>query len=403
MDTPNPGADDAPVSHQEAADKFFAAPTKPAEKPAGETKPTPEAKPTVTETKQPVVPQLIKTKSTEAAKPAESAPSQVTPPDFDKLVGPDEKSKHRADWDKMKAATSEHYKARTAAEQKLADLEKKLQARGPEQADEATKARIQQLESQIKSYDEKLKVYDLQSHPDFVKQYVEPKNNAVKSIKDALELEGVKSADVDQILTLEGKAFVDAVSKLLPELSEFNRQSVAQAFREAKNLSNAAKQALGNVDQLRQQYQQNFAARSRAAFDNVGKQFQDTLVAAEVPENATEEQKQEIATYNAELAALNKRAEALAFGETNEESVSAMAHKAVRLDFMANHALPRMFAAFNGAIASRDAQIEQMSAQIKELTAANPQLKGGAGEGDGGGEKKAPTSHLEAAQGYFAS
>jgi|GEM_PF-2840923 len=350
----------------------------------------------------PKLPSFLKGK--EKAAPDDKKGEQTPPPEapeFDKLVGPDEKSKHRPDWDKMKAAASEHFKARAQAEAKLKELESKLAARGPEQADEATKARLQQLEQQVKDYDAKLKVFDLKSHPDFVKQYVEPQHKAVASIKDTLALEGIEG-DVDKILSLEGKKFAEAVSELLGNASEFSKATLAQSFREAKLLRMQEQQALGNVDNLRAEYQKNFAARARQTFDATAKAFDETLVPATADEKADEATKQEVEQYNVALATVNKKAEALAFGQVSEASAAEMAHKAARFDFMVEHAIPRFQKLAEAELGKAYGQIAELQQKLKELTEASPGYKGGGGgEPEAGAKPEGELSHLDAAKKYF--
>lgn len=396
---------DSRADHLAAARAAFGEDTKPAagDKSGSDQKAPPSGDDKKgTEPAAPKLPSFIKGK--EKAAPDDKKGEQAPPPEapeFDKLTGPDEKSKHRPDWDKMKAAASEHFKARTQAEARLKDLEAKLAARGPEQADEATKARLQQLEQQIKDYDAKLKVFDLKSHPDFQKQYVEPQQKAVASIKETLALEGIEG-DVDKILSLEGKKFAEAVSELLGNASEFSKATLAQSFRDAKLLRMQEQQALGNVDALRAEYQKNFAARARATFDAASQKFQDTLMEATADEKADDATKQEVANYNAALAALNKKAEALAFGQVNEATASEMAHKAARFDFMVEHAIPRFQKLAEAELGKAYTQISELQQKLKELTEANPGYKGGGGgEPEGGAKPEGDLGHLDAAKKYF--
>jgi hypothetical protein len=403
----NAGGDDADshADHLAAAKAAFGEDTKPApgDKSGGDAKPAPSGDDKKgTEPAAPRLPSFIKGK--EKAAPDDKKGEQTPPPEapeFDKLTGPDEKSKHRPDWDKMKAAASEHYKARIQAEARLKELEAKLAARGPEQADEATKARLQQLEQQIKDYDAKLKVFDLKSHPDFQKQYVEPQNRAIASIKETMSIDGI-DGDVEKILSLEGKKFAEAVSELLGNASEFSKATLAQLFREAKVLRMQEQQALGNVDKLREEYQKNFAARARATFDATAKAFDETLLPAQADEKADEATKQDVAAYNAALASINKKAEALAFGQVNEATASEMAHKAARFDFMVEHAIPRFQKLVEAELGKAYSQIAELQQKLKELTEANPGYKGGGGgDPEGGSKPEGDLSHLDAAKKYF--
>jgi hypothetical protein len=153
------------------------------------------------------------------------------------------------------------------------------------------------------------------------------------------------------------------------------------------------------VDQLREQYTKDFAARSRAAFDSVGKQFEDALGMVIVDEKAPDAEKQSAAQYNEALGTLSKRAEALAFGQTTETTVSEMAHKATRFDFMVEHAVPRLVANYDGVISRQNSEIAALQAQIKELTGGMPRV--GGGEGNSGGKPAYEPNHLKAAEAFF--
>ncbi len=393
------------ASHLDAAREFFPSPgfQKPATPPSADQKPaTPppaEQKPAdqkPADAKPPVLPSILKKAD---AKPATPPPADQKPaeaPEFEKLVGPDEKSKHRPDWDKMKASASEQYKARTSAEQKLADLEKQLASRGPAEADAATKARIAQLEGQIKTYDEKLKVYDLQSHPEFVAQYVTPVQQAITTIKDTLKMEGIE-ANVDQLLALDGKAFSKGVSELLSEVPEFNKLTLADAFRKAKAGEFAKREALGKVDEMRANLQQSFAARSKAAFDEAGREIISAFAPVELDPTASDADKADVISYNAAVANIGKSAAQFAFGQTDERGAAGMAHKAAAYEFIVSTALPRLEKYAESAILARDQKIVALQKEITDLTGSRPNVSSTGSEGTT--EPDVTTmSHLDAAR-----
>lgn len=340
--------------------------------------------------KAPVLPKFIKNPGDQKAADPKPTDQKEAAPDFDKLTGPDEKSKHRPDWDKMKAAASEEFKKRTAAEARLAELEKKLAASGDPVANEATKARMAQLETQIKDYDAKLKVYDLQSHPDFVKQYVEPERNAAAQLSNLFKMEGVEGVDVAKLLALDGKKFAQAVSEALEDLTPFSRTTATQLFHQAKQLQQARSEALTKTDELREQFRQQQLVRARAAFDDVGKGYAETLLPMAVAENASPEEKAAADAYNAALAQVNTISEKLAFSATDERTVADMAHKAARFDFIVNHAMPRFEQAATAELTKAFTRIAELEAQVKHFTASQPRYQGGGDGGSGDGDGNAP-------------
>jgi hypothetical protein len=378
-----PSAEPVPTTKAMAASLWDKMSTgeKPAEKPAEQKQVEKPAEKPAVET--PVLPTIIKKRGEE--KPAEQGEQKAESPDFDKLIGPDEKSKHRPDWDKMKAAAAEQYKARSAAEARLKELEAKLaQAPAPE-ADAATKARLQQLEAQVKDYDEKLKVFDVQLHPDFQKQYIEPQKEAVTEIQRLFQIEGVEDVDVQALLALDGKKFAQKVSEALDELTPFSKTAATELFRKAKMLQSQQKDALGKVDELRTQYTQAQQARARAAFDAVGKNYSEMLPEIAVPDSASDEEKQAIAEYNASLKSVNFTAEKLAFGKVDDRAASEMAHKAARFDFLVERAMPRFEKMVTQELAKYMTRAKELEKQVADMTAARPNYSP-SGDGSAGSD-----------------
>jgi hypothetical protein len=397
-----PGSDSA--SHLEAAKAFFSASDSSATQQTQQTQTQQNQQKTETKVEQKTetkteVPSIFKKQGEQKTETKVEQTQTEEAPDWDKLTGPDEKSKHRPDWDKMKAAAAQERKARLEYEKKLKEYETKLAQRGPDASDEATKARLAQLEQQAKDYSDRLKIYDLQSHPEFVNQYVAPVQQAVQSIKDTLKLEGIE-ADVDRIMALEGKAFTKAVSDLLGDASEFSKLQLADAFRKAKLGEAARKEALGKHDQIRAELQQKFAARSKQAFDEVARQVTENFVPAVADEKADDAEKQSVAEYNAGLAKLSKRSEELAFGNVGERGAAEMAHKAASFEFLAQTAIPRMERLFTRTLAAKDSEIAKLRSELAELTATRPKVTT---NGSDGSQPKNLESmgHLEAAREFF--
>ena len=385
--------DDGIASNNDAAKSFFnAEPEAKGSEAAGGDKG--EAKGTQTDPVKPKLPSILKPKAGETPAPSD------TPDELDTLATPDEKSKHRPDWDKMKTLATESRKQAKEYADKLKAMEAQLAARGPEQADAATKARLSELEQQVQDYDAKLKVHDLKSHPSFVNEFIKPQQDALQTIKDALTLEEV-DVDVDQIMALDGKKFVAAVSAVLGDLSEFSKLNVHSAFNSAKKLQKAANDALSSTDALRDTYTKQFAARARQSFDEASRQFGETLVEMTIPDDASDEDKRDAEAYNEGLRSLSTKAEAFAFGKTDSKSVSEVAHKAARFDFLVDQAIPHLTKVAEKAITTRDAKIADLENQIKGLTEASPKYQPGDNSEGGEAVEEGDKSHLEAAGKYF--
>jgi len=384
-------AEDAPsaASHLEAARDFFPAPGHTPKVKEVKTEVPVEKKAEVPTDKKPSLPSIFKKTETKTEDKKEVPPETI---DYDSLKSPDEKSPTRPDWDKMKTSAK-------ADRVRIAELEKQLKERAPVAHDEATKSRLAQLEQENKSYSDRMKVHDLTNHPDFVAQYVAPVSKAVEGIKQTLKVEGIE-ADVDKLMKLDGKQFSKAVSDLLGDASEFTKTVLFEQFRQAKTADHARVEAIANADTVRAQLQQNFSARSKQIFDEVGKEAALGLAPAEVGEKATDDEKHAVAQYNASLTGIAKRAEELAFSPPNDRSVAQMAHNAATLEFLVTQGLPRLERMFASEVGARDAKISALQKEITDLVGSRPRV-GNTGGDDGQKIEESEQSHIDSARKYF--
>lgn len=343
--------------------------------------------------KAPTLPSIIKTKEapkTDAMPPAEPTVDEAKL--FEGITEPAKDAKTRPDWDKVKTIAKTEAQARLKAEQELTKLRAELEKRPAAEADAATKARLAELEQANALLSERLKVHDLASHPEFQRQYIQPQQQALSELDNLIKLEGVENVDIQKLLTLDGKKFTEAASDLLQQLTPFSQTAAGDLLRKAKSLQLQQKEALSKADELRTTYQQNFAARARATFDEVAKNYQDTLMEITPAENATPEEKAEVEAYNAALRAVPAASEKLAFGQIDERSASDMAHRAARFDFLVNHAVPYFVKTAQTQLSKAHARIAELEAQVAGMTAAQPKVGGdtngeGGGGGGGGGEE----------------
>jgi hypothetical protein len=386
--SPDAASSDADISHIAAADKFFAADAAP---PPAETKPAVTAATSPTPATDPLAAVL---KGKQAA-PAPTADADPQIDDIDKgLQAPREDSKSRAGWDELKKRASEERKLRL-------ELEKKLKtAPATATVDDATKARLAELEAQNKTYSERLKIIDLRSHPEFVAKYVEPAN-AAKAAMESIAKSDEVEVNVGEILTMKGKALNSAVSEVMDKMTPYARVKFQSALDQYFATQVGADQAIAQADETLKSMRQTGGARSRASFDEVAKNYSEAFLPAQIDEKAADPDKQAAAAYNTALASIGKQAETYAFGQIDERGVADLSHKAALYEFTMSHGIPRIASLYNAALSSRDAKIAELETQVKALTGASPSLAGGAGAPSAGDTPPANESHLQAAARYF--
>jgi hypothetical protein len=388
--SPEPAVD-AAVSHLDAANQFFAAPTsaeptaEPAAKPAAA---EPAAKPAA-----PADPLAAVLKSAQKAAPA--APAEPAPiDDIDKgLQAPPENAKSRAGWDELKKRASEERKLRL-------ELEAKLKTAPTSTVDEATKARLAELEQQNKTFSERLKVFDLKNHPEFVAKYVEPANTAKAAMENIAKTDEV-DVNVGEILSMKGKALNAAVSEVMERMTPYARVKFQAALDSYFTAQTSAEQAMAQADQTLQTLRQSGGARSRASFDDVAKNYSEAFLPAAVDEKAPDADKQAVADYNAALSSIGKQAETYAFGQIDERGVADLSHKAALYEFTMNHGIPRIAALYGAELSKASVRIAELETQVKALTGASPSVTSGAGASSADATPPASETHLQAASRYF--
>jgi hypothetical protein len=386
--SPNtPPADAGGDDHRAAADKFFAAPS--AEPPAAPAS-TPPAEPT----KAPVTDPLAAILKSAQKAPA-TAPTE--PPALDEidkgLQAPPDNAKSRAGWDELKKRANEERKLRL-------ELEQKLKSAPASTVDDATKSRIAELEAQNKAFSEKIKVFDLKNHPEFITRFVQPAETAKQALVNIAKTDEVE-VNVNELLSMKGKALNSAVSEAMEKMTPYARVKFQSALDAYFSAETGAEQALSQADETLKTMKTSGGARSRASFDDVAKSYADTFLPAMVDEKSADTAKAAATAYNDALGKVAAQAEMYAFGAIDERGAADVAHKAALYEFTMQHGIPRIASMYNDALASRDAKIAELEKQVKGLTAASPSLSGGAGAQSASDAPPANETHLSAAQRYF--
>lgn len=377
-------------AHLKDAEEFFSqkeaspepAPKEPVVKEAPK-----DAAPKEPEKKAPVNPFL----QTEETEKKEEPKTEV---DIDKFADPDEKSKSYPDWKSLKQVAKE---ARAERDALRAEVEKMRTQTVPDDARKATEARLAELEAQNKAYSERLKLVDIRSHPDFVNEFVTPRENLLKEVTDTLKEYGVE-ADVAQILGADRKTFATKLSELASDLPEFERTNLFANANKFRELGAKASAVVADSSKYVEEKNQKFAAETRATFDAVAATTLSGIKPIAVPEGADDALKADIEVYNTALAGVRKTSEDLAFGRMDAKGVAQMAQEAAMFRFMRATGMPMMQKTLARDLSSRDARIAELEGQLKELQAAGPRTSYGSGSPEPSlGEK----SHADAAAEFF--
>lgn len=236
----------------------------------------------------------------------------------------------------------------------------------------ADSAAFETLKAEHKALSDRLLTVDLQNHPDFHRQFVEPVNKAKAEVEMLLTDNAVEGAPAFADLLAKPRVeFAKAVSELAGKMNSFDAQSFTASMREAYRLQGEKTAALSKSGEMHQQIQQQNAAKAKQAFEQTWKGFSPDggfLGKLNAADGAPAEEVAAITTYNQRVEGVRARAEQLAFGAVDEKGVATMATKAATLEFLVDVGIPRLEAA-----RATDRQL------IAQLTAELTSLRGGRG------------------------
>jgi hypothetical protein len=222
----------------------------------------------------------------------------------------------------------------------------------------ADAADIAKLKADLQASNDRLAILDLSSHPDFQRQYTEPKAKALAEATMLINDNGVKDApDMKELLALPRQEFAQKVSALAKDMPAFDQGTFVHSLREAYRLQGEERGALSKAGELRASLQAKSAQQERTAFEESRTEFSSRVPALEVPADASPERAAEIQTYNEARDAAFAEAERFTFGKATPREVANIATRAAALELVANHVLP---------MTQRD--LKQATALISQLT-----------------------------------
>lgn len=265
-------------------------------------------------------------------------------------------------WNTVKSALQAQ-KERTAQLEK--DLEAaKARASAPVLAGLSV-GEIEQLKQREKEASDRLMLVDLENHPAFRAQYVEPKQSEIARANELLSAHGIKT-DVASLLQKPRSELGKAVSELVKDLPDFDRVEVADAVRKAHQLDQGAKQALGNSKELQKGLQAQTVQRQREAFARrwapVSAALGEHIIELEIPAEATPAERASIEDYNNSLKSLRTKAEEIAFSPLGDEAIAEAAMKAAAYDFHIGKAMPRILSEYEIVVNMNRQLVEELRA-----------------------------------------
>ena len=327
-------------------------------------------------------PEIPKQEATKQEAPKQEAPAEKKQASvFDKLTKKDEAKAAveapvdplghiEAPKDMSEKASENWNKLKKDAQTKILDAERRFseansQLETYKKATPAEGAEIERLKSEYKQAMDRLAVLDIQSHPDFAKQYNEPKLKALGEAKEILSYNGKDDVDLAQLLAKPLKDFNQSVAEMTRDMNGMDATSVQATLRQAYKLAIEEKGALSNAGQLRQSLEAKNALDSKKAFEETWGNFggaENLLTAVDIPEDAAPEEKAELSAYNQAIQQVRPNAEKYAFGRLDAKSAAQVASKAAILDTMVNVVVPRMNKEYSQVLSERNALLAELKA-----------------------------------------
>lgn len=371
---PNPAKAAAEATAKAIRDTFTPKPAPaPAPEPEKKAEPAPEPKPAET----PPVKSSILSRKTAAPKPAEpaAAPEGDLPETKLELAG-DASESSKKNFSALRKITHDLRGELSGKAKEIADLQAQLTAHRTAAPGDA--AELQRLRDEHKALSERLAIVDLASHPDFARQYTQPKQQAIGEASEVLKYNGQDGVDMVALLAKPQKDFNAAVAQLTEKMNSMDATTVQTTLRTAYRIQASEREALSKAGDLSRQLGEKSAAQNRQAFDESWGNLGDSgqfLVELESAPDATAEDKQTVADYNKAVQGVRQSAERYAFGQTNPRQAAAIAQKAAILDFLTANGLPRMQVEFDRIVALNH-QLASELAGLKKARSPNGEVAG---------------------------
>ena len=349
------------------------------------------AKAPVVPTPEPKKPASLLSRKAEAApapkvEPAPAAAPAVEPAsELPEELPKDVPEPTRVNWKKSRELERQLKGQVTEANHKMADLQKQIDTY--KAATPADVAEMQRLKDEHKALSDRLAVVDLQYHPDFKRQYVEPQQAALRAASEVLAYNSKEGVDLGAMLAKPQKDFNADVAKLTEGMNSMDATTVQTSLRQAFTLRAQQQAALAKSSEVAQGLAQRAAAESKQTFEEVWGKLSGPdgfLVTVTAADDASPEEKESVTRYNQAVTNVRTAAEQNAFGQLTPQKGAALAGKAAVLDFLQEHGLPRMEAEYRRLL-EHDRQVTARLAEITKARSTGPAAGDPAAGGGGGG------------------
>lgn len=298
-------------------------------------------------------------------KPVETAPVEAA-------VSQEDPYSHikQNDWKALKeAARAREAEAKKQAAEYQAKLDKAEADLAKYRTNIPNPEEAEKIKAENKAALDRLALLDFQSHPEYRRTFVEPKQKLAEQIRGLLLDNQVEGVDIDGLLNKPRIEFAKAVSEIESKMNTFDAGEFRASMREMAKLNESAKAAVGTHQQMAEGLKQQAEARARTAFESAVHENKAWMPAPfKIEQGVSPEEAAEMEQFNKSLAQVRLNAERYAFQPSDEKTSGAIAFKAAQFDFYTKHALPRMAKDYMAAKET----IAELSNQLKELQAKRP-------------------------------
>jgi hypothetical protein len=270
------------------------------------------------------------------------------------------------------------WKAAKAVRQQLRTRLAELEEREKKNTQELTRyrevvpdtAEVQRLREEHKVFSEKVALLDYQNHPEFRKQFTEPKEKLNGEIKTILADNGIDGFDLKAVLALPRAEMAKRISEVTDKLNSYDAGEFRLQLREYGKLTSAEQTALGTHKEALANLGQINQAKQRTAFEGKWKStsFATFAQKLEPPEGSTPDEVAQIRALNQGIDTMRSNAEKYAFSLGDESQAAEVAIKASNYDFVVNHAFPRMQSDYK----KLQGQYQAVITKLQELAAHKP-------------------------------
>lgn len=257
----------------------------------------------------------------------------------------------------------------------LADLRKNRgQQSDPEE--------VRQLKEQNQQLSDRLRIVDLQSHPEFQKEFEQPRQDLRQQIGEILKEQGVE-ANIDDIVNKEGIEFAKALSEVSEEMPGYFQRRFEASMEKLQDLEGRRKSALEKSGEVMQGLAQKSQQEQQQILDKAWQQVSGDngaiLQKMEITDDMTDEERQAAESFNEDLGKIRDESARLAMEPAGAEEVATSAMKARMFDFQSKHVMPQLEREYKQAVKT----IRQLSSALKKAR-GHSRSPGRSGGGKGG-------------------